>query len=134
MLPRRYTFPATFALASAVDTSSYATFVFAILLDIWTAVTLWKKWYRETAVLCVAGLISVGLSEPYLHDLAGPGAGGPLFQFTVGQFSLAAPVPTGRALPNLRLIRVNGALLPLKYRAMQRTRLPRIPHCLYIRA
>jgi hypothetical protein len=115
---RRYTLPAALALASSAGMSIYVAFVFAIFLAVWTLVTLWKKWYRETAVLCAAGVLSLLLALPYLHELSGPGAGagGELFRFTVRDFSLAALVPTGQALSQTwRHILVNGALLPLNY-------------------
>jgi hypothetical protein len=119
---RRYTLPAALALATSVGTSIYVAFVFAIFLAVWTLVTLWKKWYRETAVFCAAGVMSLLLALPYLHDLSGPGPGvgagasGPLFRFTVREFSLAALVPTGQALSQTwRRILVNGTLLPLNY-------------------
>jgi hypothetical protein len=113
---RRYVVPAALALASAVGSSIYVAFVFAIFLAVWTVVTLYKRWYRETAVLCVAGAATVVLVLPYLRDLAGPGSGGPLFQFTVRDFTLAALVPTGTALSSTwRRVLVNGGMLPMNY-------------------
>jgi hypothetical protein len=113
---RRYIAPAALALASAVGASIYVAFVFAIFLIVWTAVTAWRKWFRETAVLCATGAIAAVLVLPYLHDLSGPGTGGPLFSFTVREFSLAALIRTGPALSQVwRKILVNGSLLPLNY-------------------
>ena len=113
---RRYMLPAALALATSCGTSVYVAFVFAIFLAAWTVVTLWKKWYRETAVLCATGAMSVLLALPYLHDLSGPGAGGPLFQFTVREFNLTKSFLVGLPLSGTwRLILVNGTLLPLNY-------------------
>jgi hypothetical protein len=112
----RYTLPAALALATSSGTSIYVTFVFAIFLVAWTVVTLWKKWYRETAVFCAAGLISLLLAMPYLHDLLGPATGGPLFEFTVRDFCLAHFMFIGLPISHAwRLILVNGPLLPLNY-------------------
>ena len=113
---RRYILPAALALATAVGSSIYVAFVFAIFLGVWTLVTFGKKWYRETVVLCVTGLLTVALVLPYLRDLSGPGSGGAMFQLTVRDFSLAALVPTGAALSGTwRRVLVNGTLLPLNY-------------------
>ena len=112
----RYTLPAALALATSSGTSIYVTFVFAIFLCAWTMVTVWKKWYRETGLLCAAGVGSLLLALPYLRDLSGPGAGGPLFQFTVRDFCLAHFAFLGLPLSHTwRLILVNGSLLPLNY-------------------
>ena len=106
---------AAVALATAVGASLYVAFVFAIFLCVWTVYTLVLKRYRETVGFCLAGAASLLLVMPYLRDMAGPGMGGPLFNFTVREFSLAALVPTG-ALPVLwRRILVNGTLLPINY-------------------
>src|SRR4030095_14780927 len=44
----RYALPAGAALASALGASIYVGFVFAIFLTLWTGVTIWKRWHRET--------------------------------------------------------------------------------------
>jgi hypothetical protein len=111
----RYIPFAALSLATAVGASLYVAFVFALFLALWTAYTLYLKRYPETLGFCLAGAASLLLVIPYLRDMSGPGLGGPLFSFTVREFSLAALVPTG-ALPALwRRILVNGALLPLNY-------------------
>jgi hypothetical protein len=112
---RRYILPAGLALASAVGSSIYVAFVFAIFLAVWTAVTFYKKWYRDTLALCLAGTATILLLLPYVRDLAGPGTGGPLFQFTVRDFSLAALIPTGTLSSGWRRILVNGSSIPLNY-------------------
>jgi hypothetical protein len=112
----RYTLPAALALATSSGTSIYVTFVFAIFLAAWTIVTVCKRWYRETVLLCAAGLSSLLFALPYLRDLSGPGAGGPLLRFTVRDFCLAHFALIGLPLSRAwRLILVNGSLLPLNY-------------------
>ncbi len=115
---RRNVALAALAFASAAGTSVYVAFSFALFLAIWSVIGLAKKWYRETAAVCIAGAASVLLLFPYLHDLAGPGAGtgaGSLFRFTIREFSLAALVSTGSLSYTWRRILVNGSLLPLNY-------------------
>ncbi|HMC57809.1 MAG TPA: hypothetical protein VKJ01_01335, partial [Candidatus Solibacter sp.] len=111
----RYSLPAGIALASSVGCSIYVTLVFAIFLIVWTLVTLGKRWFRETAALAVAGLAMIVLAIPYLRDLSGPAAGGPLVQLTVRAFSLAALFPTPGLSQGWRQILVNGSLLPINY-------------------
>jgi len=115
----RYGLPAGAALASAVGTSIWVAFVFAAFLCVWTTICVGKRWRRDVAVLAIAGLACCALVFPYLHDLAhgpaGPVAGFPI-QFTVRAFSMTALVPVWPAMPHwLRLILVNGSLLPLNY-------------------
>jgi hypothetical protein len=112
---RRHIAPAALALASAVGASIYVAFPFAIFLVIWTAISLWKRWYRDVFSLCATGLVAVVLAFPYLRDLAGTGSGGALFQLSVRDFSLAALVPTGSLAASWRRILVNLPLLPLNY-------------------
>jgi hypothetical protein len=79
------------ALATAVGAGIYVAFVFAIFLALWTIVTLAKRWYRETAVLALAGAVAGASSLPYLVALWSPGAGsggGKLLHFTVRSFDL----------------------------------------------
>ena len=118
----RYAIPGGIALASSLGCSIYVTFVFAVFLSLWTLITLWKRWLRETAGLIAAGLTTVVFAIPYLRDLTGSGGGGSvgasgggLFQFTVRAFSLAAMIPTRGLGQTWRLILVNGTLLPLNY-------------------
>jgi len=112
---RRYIVPAALALASAAGQSVYVALVFALFLGIWTAITLWKRWYRELTALCLAGAASVVLAHSYLSDLAGPGTGESPVQFTVREFSLAALIRTGHLPAIWRRILVNGTMLPLNY-------------------
>ena len=112
----RYIVSAGVALASAAGCSIYVAFVFAIFLAVWTLVTILKKWHAETRSLVAAGALSVLLVFPYLSDLRGPGAGGPLFAPTVRTFSLAALIPNwGGMSPLLRALLVNVPLIPVNY-------------------
>ena len=108
------------ALASAIGISIWVAFVFGIFLILWTAVCAWKRWWRETIALLVAGLTSVLLAWPYLNQIMGSGgsagAGGHVLEFTVRSFSLAALIPSWHGMSEwTRRILVNGSLLPLNY-------------------
>jgi hypothetical protein len=108
------------ALASTAGVSIWVAFVFGAFLAVWTAICAWRKWWKETAALLVAGSASLVLAGPYLYELVGPGAGaaahgGPI-EVTVRAFSLAALVPGWHGMGGwTRLIVVNGSLLPLNY-------------------
>ena len=62
------------ALASAIGISIWVAFVFGIFLILWTAVCAWRRWWRETPALLVAGLTSILLAWPYLNQIMGPGS------------------------------------------------------------
>jgi hypothetical protein len=115
----RYGLPAGAALASAAGISIWLTFVFAVFLCVWTAICIGKRWWREVAVLMIAGVTCCVLAFPYLHDLGASAAGhatGSPIHFTVRAFSLAALIPPLHGVPGwLRLILVNGSLLPVNY-------------------
>ena len=64
------------AFATATGTSIYVTLVFAAFLILWALVTLLRGWRNHTAVLLIAGAVSVGLAAPFLLSLlTGPGTG-----------------------------------------------------------
>lgn len=114
-----YGLPAGAALASAAGTSIWVAFVFAAFLCVWTTICVGRRWRRDVAVLMIAGITCCALVFPYLRDLGhgptGPAAGFPI-QFTVRAFSMTALVPVWPGMPTwLRLILVNGSLLPLNY-------------------
>jgi hypothetical protein len=77
------------AFATSVGAAIYVAFVFAIFLAVWTLITIAKKWYEETAILALAGMVAAVASIPYLIRLRSPGTGGSLLQFTVRSFDLA---------------------------------------------
>ena len=115
----RYGFLAGAALASAAGTSIWVTFVCAVFWCIWTAICAARRWRPDVAVLLVSGVAWCALVSPYLLDLAhastGAAAGSPI-HLTVRAFSMTALVPMMPGMPGwLRLILVNGLLLPLNY-------------------
>ena len=116
----RYSLLAGIALATCVGASIYVSFVFAVFLAVWTVVTVWKKWRRETAGLLIAGAVCAVLALPYLLGLRGPAAagfdGGSPIQFTVRAFSFAALVPTWHGMSEwTRLLLINAPLIPVNY-------------------
>jgi hypothetical protein len=104
------------AFATAVGAAIYVAFVFAIFLAIWTLITLWKRWYRETAVLALAGAVAIAASVPYLASLQSPGSGGRFLHFTVRSFSLGEIFLSGLQLDRpWQIVLGNGLFLPLNY-------------------
>jgi len=115
----RYGVMAGAALASTAGTSIWVAFVFGAFLCLWTGICVVRRWRREVAVLAIAGIAAGVFAFPYLRDLGqGPGGtgGGLPLEFTVRAFSMTALVPVWPGMPHwLRLILVNGLLLPLNY-------------------
>jgi hypothetical protein len=104
------------ALASATGTAIYVSFVFAAFLVVWTILTLWKKWWLESALLALAGAVAVLLFLPYAAELRGPSAGGPLMELWVRPFSPVDALARGLGMvhgPALHVL--NGLMLPLNY-------------------
>ncbi len=105
------------ALASGVGASIYVSFVFAVFLVFWTAVTVAKKWRDETKVLVVAGLVCVVLAAPYLMTLRGPSPSGtgPPLTIAIRSFkpveSFIVPGPG----QGWKLAIANALLLPVNY-------------------
>ena len=115
----RYSLAAAVALASSAGECVYVAIVLAVFLVIWTGVTAWKKWVRETAALLLAGIACVILALPYFAGLRGPAAegyGAEPFQLTVRAFSFAALIPWSHGMKEwTRLLLVNLPLLPVNY-------------------
>ncbi|HEY1182811.1 MAG TPA: hypothetical protein VGE89_01425 [Bryobacteraceae bacterium] len=128
-LVRRATYAgvAGMAVATAVGASIHVAFVFVSFLVIWTIIVLAKRWWREAAVLAMAGAVAILLASPYALALAG-GAGGhgghggaaagggpPLYfavrQFNPANFPLQAFGLTGSWIAAL----VHTGMLPLNY-------------------
>jgi len=104
------------ALASAGGASVYVSCVFGIFLVIWTAVTIARRWWRETAVLVSAGLIAIALFLPYAAALRGPASGGPPVQFWIRPFYPVESLFRGQGLVRgLTLPLANAMMLPLNY-------------------
>jgi hypothetical protein len=106
---------AALALATAAGCCIFVVFVFAVFLAVWTAVALYQHRYRETAALCLTGVLSLLLACPYLQEIAGSGTGRLSLQFTVRAFSFTALIRTGTLSNAWRLILVNLPLVPLNY-------------------
>lgn len=110
-----YILVAAAALASAAGSSIYVSLVFALFLAVWVAITLWRKWFAETAVLAMTGAAALLLLLPYVLALFGPGAGGPPLQFWVRPFHPANAFITAAHLSTAWRFSLNGLLLPLNY-------------------
>ena len=105
--------------ASSVGLSIYVTFVFAIFLAIWLAITILKKNSWDAFVICVAGVVSLAAATPYLVELlrAPSGGSGSFLQLTVRWFSIPEVLlvllwPDSAGWPEHV---ANGLFLPLNY-------------------
>ncbi|HYM06643.1 MAG TPA: hypothetical protein VEU11_08800 [Terriglobales bacterium] len=109
--------------ASAAGISVYVAFVFAAFLAIWLAITLWKGHREEAAAICIAGMVALAVSIPFLVELiAGHfgqrSASGPFVQFAIRRFTVAEAVveaiwpgkPWLVPVTNLLLLRMNYLL------------------------
>jgi len=104
------------AVATAAGASVYVAMVFAAFLVLWTGVTVWRRWHRDTAALAIAGLAATMLALPYVLDLRGPAAGGKFLQLTVRTFLIPDWILKGQGLgQGWRLALFNALLLPLNY-------------------
>jgi hypothetical protein len=106
------------AFASTAGISIWVAFVFGVFLMLWTTVCFVRRWRRETMAMLAAGLTSIVLAWPYLHELrsAGGSSSGHLLEFTVRDFAPAVLIPSWPGMGHwTRLILVNGPLLPLNY-------------------
>jgi len=110
-----YALVAAAALASAAGSSIYVSQVFCLFLAVWTLITLWRKWFAETAVLAMAGAGAVLLLLPYALALRGPGSGGPPIQFWVRPFHPADAFFLASRLTTVWRYFLNGLLLPVNY-------------------
>jgi hypothetical protein len=59
------------ALASSLGLSVYITFVFGIFLAVWVIWLLFRRRWPEVRITCVAAILSLVLSIPYLLELSG---------------------------------------------------------------
>lgn len=108
--------------ASAVGLSVYITFVFAVFLALWTAISIVQKHYRYAGMILAAGVVTAAMSLPYIiellgvHPAQGASGGGPFLQFTVRSFRIAeALLNSSQPTQKWRIPIANAALLPLNY-------------------
>jgi hypothetical protein len=107
---------AAVAFASAVGSSIYVTFVFAVSLAVWTLIALLRNRRREFAILVGCGLLAAVLSVPYLLDLRGEGAGGAFLKFGVRTFGPLRVLLTVLDVPvDWRSVLAHALFLPINY-------------------
>ena len=114
----RHAAAAGLGLASAAGLSIYVAFVFGVFLGVWTLVTAARRWWPETAVCIVAGVVAMVAAAPYLLELPGAGghSAGPLLHFEVRPFSPLMVVFKSVGLTHgWRVSLANLAVLPLNY-------------------
>jgi hypothetical protein len=102
------------ALATALGTSIYVTFVFAVFLAGWMLMAIVRRWRRHAASMAIAAGVSIALAAPYLAGLTGSAGGGSLLHWTVRTFRPAEMALAGQAEP-WRLALINLASLPVNY-------------------
>ncbi len=103
------------ALATASGTAVYVAFVFGIFLAAWTAITLAKRRWQESAMLIGAGILALALALPFALSLRGPMAGGPPLEFWMRPFSPVDGLLRGFGHTDWRLPLANALALPLNY-------------------
>jgi hypothetical protein len=107
--------------ASALGLSVYVTFVFAVFLAVWVAVTSIKRQFRETVLISVAGMVALAVSLPYIFELLGghsnqSASGGPFVQFAIRPFAISEILLSKSQSAKPWLIPVvNALVLPLNY-------------------
>ncbi|MHB1865760.1 MAG: hypothetical protein ACYCPS_06440, partial [Candidatus Saccharimonadales bacterium] len=67
---------AALAFAAAAGLSVYVTFTFAIFLVLWPFRFLYKRSFTDFFLYLITGILTYGLSKPYLNDLHSPGVVG----------------------------------------------------------
>lgn len=115
------TVAAGIVFASAAGLSVYVTFVFAVFLAVWVAVTIIRRQFRESGIICAAGVVALALCLPYTFELLGghsnqSASGGPFLQFTIRSFPITESLISSSHPAQGWLIPVANALfLPLNY-------------------
>ncbi len=106
------------AFASGLGLSVYVTFVFAIFLLVWVATLLFRGRRRDASLVCIAGVLALGLSVPHLSQLFGrsAGNGNAPIGFAIRSFYLAKEL-VGESGPGSRwkIPLANALSLPLSY-------------------
>ena len=109
------------AFASGLGMSIYVTFVFGIFLLAWVVMLLFRGRRREANVTCIAGILALGMSTPYLLELFGKGSGsvGSVHEpigFTIRSFYFAEALVGASGAGSRWLVPLaNAAALPLNY-------------------
>jgi hypothetical protein len=103
--------------STAAGAGIYIDMIFAAFMAVWTLITILKRWFRETAMLCTSGVVALEFTKPYFHSLAGAkGSGGSLLQLTVRTFDLGEILLRLFGLDRPWQIALGDlALLPLNY-------------------
>jgi len=103
-------------LATMLGDSIYVGLVMAAFLMLWTVITFFSGWRNHSALLVLAGFVTLILAFPYLMSLTGQAGGGAFLHVTVRDFrgARAFGLPTEFAkLWETYLYRLG--LLPLNY-------------------
>jgi hypothetical protein len=64
--------------ASALGTSIYVTFVFAVFLLVWMVILFLRRHRSQAVSICVSGFAALVVASPYLLELVGRGPGSPM--------------------------------------------------------
>jgi hypothetical protein len=114
---RRLTYAAVAALgfASAAGAAIYISMVFAAFLSLWALITVWKRWWTETALLAAAGIVAALLFLPYAASLRGAGNGGPLLKLWIRPFLPVNALAQGVGVSGAPLYFLNALMLPINY-------------------
>jgi hypothetical protein len=105
------------AFASAVGLSIYVTLVFGVILAASVVVLLFRRCRREAKTNCIAGILALLLSVPYLSDLLfrdGATPGKEPISFAVRPFFLVEAL-VGPAGPRWHVALADALALPLNY-------------------
>ncbi len=62
------------AFASGLGLSIYVSFVFGIFLMVWMVILLFRRRRTDAAMICIAGVLALALSAPYIFELSGKGS------------------------------------------------------------
>lgn len=106
--------------ADAFGLSVYVTLVFAFFVTVWILITAFRQKFRETALMCAAGFVSLAICLPYSFELLGVHAkqssgGGSFLQFGIRSFPLTEALISSSDLRGWRVPLANALLLPLNY-------------------
>ena len=109
--------------ASGLGLSVYVTMVAAAFVTVWAMVSALRRRFREARLACLAGVVALCLSVPYIRELlgrpmegtAGGGAsGGPLLQFAIRSFPITEALFSGLHSTGLKAL-ATLLVLPLNY-------------------